>query len=106
MWQDVTQAAQSQGNLLDTSANVTAKSIASGLITLAIKGSKSIFDRQSASTFTIEIEQLSMMHFLDAERFNTVLGLIRSNTAYSIVNNPSTGRPTMEFTQVRFFLCT
>ena len=38
------------------------------------------------------------MHFLDATRFNTILGLIRSNSAYSVVTNPATQRPHIEFT--------
>jgi hypothetical protein len=103
--QDITQAGQAQGGLVDTTANVTAKSIPSGLITVAVKGNGGIFDRQSASSFYIDIEQLSTMHFLDSKRFDTVMGLIRSNTAYSVVTNPSTGRPHMEFTSATRQAC-
>ena len=100
-WQDITQAGEAQGVLIDNSSNITAKSIPSALITLAVKGSQSIFGRASASSFYIEVEQLSVMHFLDPIRFQTVLGLIRSNSAYMVTNNLSTGRPHIEFTQVK-----
>ena len=100
IYRDVTQASSDQGGLIDTSKNVTARSISAGLITIAIKGNPAIFNRQSAQSFHLEIEQLSVMHFLDATRFETVLGLIRSNSAYSVVTNPATGRPHIEFTQV------
>jgi hypothetical protein len=103
--QDITQAGQAQGGLVDTTANVTAKSIPSGLITVAVKGNGGIFNRQSASSFYIDIEQLSTMHFLDSGRFDTVMGLIRSNTAYSVVTNPSTGRPHIEFTSATRQAC-
>lgn len=98
--QDITQAAQSQGPLLDTTKNVTSRSLSSGLITVAVKGNPAIFNRSSASQFYLDIEQLSVMHFLDSARFNTVLGLIRSNSAYSVVTSPSTGRPHIQFAQV------
>ena len=100
VYKDVTQASQSEGYLLDTTPNVTARSISSGLITLAVQGSQGIFNRSSAANFSIEVEQLSVMHFLDSNRFNTVLGLIRANAAYAVVTNPSTGRPNIEFTKV------
>lgn len=96
--QDITQAGQAEGVLIDSSTNVTAKSIISGMITLAVKGSASIFGRASASSFYIEVEQLSVMHFLDSVRFDTMIGLIRANNAYAVAKNPATGRPYIEFT--------
>jgi hypothetical protein len=103
--QDITQAGQAQGGLIDTAQNVTAKSIPNGLITVAIKGSPAIFNRQSASSFYIDIEQLSVMHFLDSDRYQTILGLVRGNAAYSVVTNPSSGRPHIEFTSAARVAC-
>ena len=99
--QDVTQAAPSGGAMLDTTKNYTAPSIQSALITIVLKGSSSIFSRNSASNFYLDVEQLSVIHFLDAARFNTVVGLIRRNEAYTIFLNPATGRPALDFTQVQ-----
>ena len=98
--QDITQAGQAEGVLVDSSTNLTSKSIPSALITLAVRGSDAIFGRPSASSFYIEVEQLSVMHFLDSIRFQAVLALIRSNSAYIVSNNVATGRPHIEFTQV------
>jgi hypothetical protein len=100
--QDITQAGQADGALIESSANLTSRSIPSALITLAVRGSNAIFGRPSASGFFIEVEQLSVMHFLDSIRFQNVLGLIRSNSAYIVSNNAATGRPHIEFTQVSF----
>ncbi len=100
---DVTQAAPSGGALLDTTKNYTAPSLSSALISIVLKGSDSIFSRVSASNFYLDVEQLSVIHFLDSARFNTVVNLIRSNDAYTISLNPATSRPVLEFTQVLFF---
>jgi hypothetical protein len=102
--QDITQAGQAQGGLIDTT-NVTSKGLVSGLITIAVKGSKAIFERKSASSFFIDIEQLSVMHFLDSTRFASVIGLIRSNSAYSVQTNPATGRPHIVFSQATLQAC-
>lgn len=98
--QDVTQAARSGGSLLDTTKNYTAPALSSALISIVLKGGASIFSRASASNFYLEIEQLSVIHFLDAARFNAVVNLIRTNKAYNIFLNPATSRPALEFTQV------
>jgi hypothetical protein len=102
IYQDVTQATTQQGGLLDRVTNGTgpARSIASGLISLVVKGNPGIFSRASASNFYIEVKQLATMHFLDATRFNTVLGLFRSNSAYLVSTDLTTGRPHIEFTQL------
>lgn len=99
--QDVTQAAPSGGGMLDTTKNYTAPSLSSALITIVLKGSSSIFSRVSASNFYLDVEQLSVIHFLDAARFNTVVNLIRTNQAYRIYLNPANSRPVLEFTPVR-----
>ena len=98
--QDVTQAAPSGGSLLDTTKNYTAPALSSALISIVLKGGASIFSRASASNFYLEIEQLSVIHFLDTARFNAVVNLIRTNKAYNIFLNPATSRPALEFTQV------
>lgn len=88
------------GSMLDTTRNYTAPSLYTGLITVVLKGSASIFSRASASNFYLEMEQLSVIHFLDTNRFNSVVRLIRDNEAYTVSLNPANGRPVMEFTQV------
>ena len=99
--QDVTQPAPSGGAILDTSKNYTAQSIQQALITVVLKGSNSIFGKLSASNFYLDIEQLSVIHFLDAARFNSIVGLIRAGNAYTISLTPGTGRPALGFTSVR-----
>lgn len=94
------------GSLLDTTHNYTAPSLQSALITVVLKGSSSIFGRASATNFYLEMEQLSVIHFLDSARFNTVVKLIQSNQAYTVALNPANGRPAMEFTQVCVVVCT
>ena len=49
VYRDVTQAGQSQGSILDTAQNVTARSLQSGLITMAIKGSPGLYCILSSS---------------------------------------------------------
>lgn len=97
IWPDVTQAAPAGGALVDTSKNYTAPSIQQALITVVLKGSPSIFSKVSASNFYLDVEQLSVIHFLDTARFNSVVSLIRSGAAYSISSAPGTGRPVMSF---------
>jgi len=57
IYRDVTQATAQQGGLLDrvTNATAPARSIASGLISLVVKGNPGIFSRASASSFYIEV---------------------------------------------------
>jgi hypothetical protein len=90
--------------MLDTTHNYTAPSLYAGLITVVLKGSPSIFDRVSASNFYLEMEQMSVIHFLDTNRFNAMVRLIRANEAYIVSLNPVNGRPAMEFTQVTDFV--
>jgi hypothetical protein len=88
--------------MFDTVGNHTARSIPSALISIVLKGSPSIFSRVSASNFYLEMEQLSVIHFLDAAKFNAIVSLIRTNQAYNVSLNPATGRPQMAFTDVSF----
>ena len=86
--------------MLDTVYNHTAKSMSSALITMVVRGSPAIFSRLSASNFYLEVEQMSVIHFLDTAKFNAILSLIRTNNAYNVSLNPATGRPAFKFTQV------
>lgn len=86
--------------MLDTVYNHTAKSISSALITVVVKGSPAIFSRLSASNFYLEMEQMSVIHFLDTAKFNSIVSLIRTNRAYNVSLSPATGRPEMTFTDV------
>lgn len=45
------------------------------------------------------------MHFLDATRFQTMIGLIQSNQAFKIVTNPANERPYIEFTNEALSNC-
>ena len=86
--------------MYETIGNQTAKSISSALITVVLKGSSSIFSRLSASNFYLEMEQLSVIHFLDTAKYNAIVSLIRANRAYNVSLSPATGRPVFTFTDV------
>lgn len=105
---DVTQSGAAEGAAID-STNLTAwggsggssRSIQSALISMVVRGSSAIFSRASASQFYLDIEQLSVMHFLDATRFQNVINLLKQNSAYSIVTDPQSLRPRITFSDVR-----
>jgi hypothetical protein len=105
MYRDVTQTSKNANNFLDVAGNYTAKAFSMALITLVVKGSSSIFSRASASSFSIDIEQLSVIHFLDEIRFNTIAELIRTDDAYSVSLSPTTSRPHLTFTESVSQLC-
>ena len=44
------------------------------------------------------------MHFLDATRFDAMISLIQSNQAYSVILDPDTLRPIINFTDVSALL--
>lgn len=109
---DVTQSGAAEGANID-STNLTAwgnasgpsRSIQSALISLVVRGSSSIFSRASASQFYIDIEQLTVMHFLDATRFHNVISLLQQKDggAYTITTDPDTLRPHITLSDVRRF---
>jgi hypothetical protein len=65
---------------------------------MVVSGSSAIFSRASASQFYLDIEQLTVMHFLDAARFRNVVGLLQANSAYSIITDPQNLRPRIALT--------
>jgi hypothetical protein len=105
LYRDVTQTSKNANNFLDVASNYTSKAFSMALITLVVKGSSSIFSRQSASSFSIDIEQMSIIHFLDEVRFNTISDLIKTDEAYAVSLNPTTSRPHMTFTESVSQLC-
>lgn len=102
---DVTQTSPSGGAFVDTTRNFTAASLQQGLITVVLKGSPSIFNKFSASNYYLDIEQMSVIHFLDVSRFNSIVALIRAGNAYTISLIPGSERPGLEFTQNVTKLC-
>ncbi len=77
-----------------------AMSIQSNLISLILTGDDGIFSRPSAAQYYLNVEQLSVMHFLDAVKFNTVMQLVQQKTAYTVQTDPLTGKPRIVFDQV------
>lgn len=61
--------------------------------------------RASASQFYLDVEQLSVMHFLDATKFQAVVDLLKTNSAYSIISDPATLRPLISFTPAALGQC-
>lgn len=112
IFRDVTQSGAAEGASID-STNITAwgnnsgpaRSIQSGLISMVVRGSSAIFSRQSASQFYLDVEQLSVMHFMDATRFQSVISLLKTGSAYSIITDPSTLRPQISFSQATLGQC-
>ncbi len=105
VYTNVLQATRSQGSLLDTAHNLTAKSIPMGMVTLVIKGSPTIFSKAPAANYFIDIEQLATMHFLDDTAFATAISMIRAGTAYTMIVGNGDGRPRMEFTSSFSGIC-
>lgn len=109
---DVTQSGAAEGASID-STNITAwgnasgpaRSIQSALISMVVRGSSAIFSRASASQFYLDIEQLSVMHFLDAARFQNVIALLRDNNAFSVITDPQTQKPRIAFTEQALAQC-
>lgn len=105
VYTNVLQATRTQGNLLDTTRNLTAKSIPMGMVTLVVKGSPTIFSKAPAANYFIDIEQMATMHFLDSTAFNTAIAMIRAGTAYTMIVGNGDGRPRMEFTSTFSGIC-
>jgi hypothetical protein len=93
-------AAATNKSVIDASST-KAQSIQSNLISLILSGSPAIFSRQSASQYYLNIEQLSVMYFLDDVKFNTIMGRVLNKTAYNVVMNPVTRKPRIQFASVR-----
>lgn len=97
---DVTQSGAAEGANVDTTnITVPSRSIQSALISVVVSGSSGIFSRASASQFYIDIEQLSVMHFLDKLVFQNVVELLQANSAYSVVTDPQTSKPLISFSE-------
>lgn len=77
-----------------------ALSVQSNLISLVLRGSDGIFSRASASQYYLNIEQLSVMYFLDSIKYETIMARVQNKTAYTVISNPSTGKPRIQFMQV------
>ncbi len=93
-------AAATNKSVIDASST-KAQSVQSNLISLILSGSPAIFSRQSASQYYLNIEQLSVMYFLDDVKFNTIMGRVLNKTAYNVVINPVTRKPRIQFASVR-----
>lgn len=97
---NVQQTTASEG-LADTSETAKASSLASGLITLVIKGDPNIFTQAYAQSYTLHMEQLTTLHFLDHVKFDTVKSMMATGEAYSVFPDAATGRQKIVINQVR-----
>lgn len=81
---------QTQGTeMLDTTESVQSLSLQSGLITFVVKGNPAIFSSPLASSYYIDIEHLTTLHFLDPVKYATIKAMIDLGEGYSIVENPA-----------------
>ena len=85
--------------MIDAS-NTKSKTVQSNLISLVVRGSPGIFNRASASQYYINVEQLSVMHFLDNIKFANILDKVKNGSAYTVQMDPNTQKPRIVFGQV------
>ncbi len=95
--QDITSTNKQKAVVNASSPSERSQSVQSNLISLLITGSPGIFSRASASQYYLNLEQVSVMHFLDQIKFSTVLGMVGNGSAYSVVLDTVTNRPKITF---------
>ena len=101
VYPDVNSGGAAANKSVIDASSVKAQSVQSNLISMVLRGSTGIFGRASASQYYLNVEQLSVMYFLDAIKFNTIMGRVLNKTAYDILSNPSTGKPRIQFAKVK-----
>jgi hypothetical protein len=74
-------------------------SLASGLVTIVATGDPAIFSKPAAGAYSIELDALVTMHFLDPVRYAQVAGMVQN---YQMVEG-STGRMSIRLDQVWTF---
>jgi hypothetical protein len=83
-------------NNIDTGVNH--KSLASSLVTMVVKASPILAASNAPGTYTMSLDYLTSMHFLDETKFDAVQALMLSNLAYTSDMNQATGFMEVQFT--------
>lgn len=81
-------------------SSAKAQSVQSNLLSLIVRGSPGLFSRESTSKYYINVEQLSVMHFLDVYKFAAIMAKVQNKVAYSVEADSATGKPRIIFAQV------
>jgi hypothetical protein len=85
--------------LVDTSLTSRSISIESALITLSINTAPTLLASPAAAGYSILVDHLVTLHFLDPTKFDSVKASIDAGTAYNIVRNPDNGKLQIELQQ-------
>lgn len=109
LFADVTQVATGASAALISAANVVdipvADSLQSALITLVVSGIQPLFSSPATSGYSIEMEDLTSLHFLDNDRFQTVQSMLDQGTAYDTIIDPVTQKPSIQLKQAVWDIC-
>lgn len=105
---DVTQT-DSQSSSVINAATVSdapvANSLQSGLITLVVGGIQPLFSSPATSQYSIVMEELTSLHFLDNDRFQTVQSMLDTGEAYDMVTDTITQKPAIQLKQAVWDVC-
>lgn len=82
-----------------------AMSIESGLITLALQGSPSMFEYPGADLLELDIEDMISFHFLDTLTYNAFLSLITSGNAFQMLSINNGNSLEIVLTQAALGVC-
>jgi hypothetical protein len=91
--------------MVDTSLTSSSISLESGLITMSINTSPTLLASPAAAAYSIHLDHLVTLHFLDPIKFDLVKALIDSGDAYSIITNPVSGKLQVEMRQTISDIC-
>lgn len=80
-----------ENGILNTGLTVQAESMESGLLTLAVRGRPELFENPLAANFRFELEDLTTLHFLDDNKYNSILSLAATGDAWDMVREENTG---------------
>jgi hypothetical protein len=81
------------------------KSIASSLVTLVARAKPALVAHKTGVDYTLSIDYLTTMHFLDDVKFNSVTSLIESNTAFTVDMNTVTNSMEVQFSAAATSSC-
>eukprot|EP00961_Rhodomonas_salina_P114974 1547105-Rhodomonas_salina.1 len=93
------------GSYQDSGLAVTAVSLQSGLITLALRGDDAMFSNPVALPFHMEIDDLVTMHFLDDSKYDAMVALLGAGGAWQMVRAEGTGYLEIALTAAALEVC-
>lgn len=102
-FRDILQNLQNDSAVYDTSLDVKAPSAASALITLVLNGAADFFENNATADFSVDLDDLVSIHFLDSSRYETMISLIESGLAYKTETDSSVLR--LDLTSQALDLC-